>query len=75
MTGHLAALGAALSWTLASGLWRSLSNQGSALALNVWKNGLASLFFLPVLFTLPWHDNSTAVGWLLLSGVVGIWAY
>ena len=72
MTGHLAALGAALSWTLASGLWRSLSNQGSALALNVWKNGLASLFFLPVLFTLPWQDNSTAVGWLLLSGVVGI---
>jgi len=72
MTGHLAALSAALSWTLASGLWRSLSNKGSALALNAWKNGLASLIFLPVLSTLPWQDNSTAVGWLLLSGVVGI---
>lgn len=72
MTGQLAALSAALAWTLASGLWRSLSSQGSALVLNAWKNGLASLIFLPVLLTLPWRDNSGAAGWLLLSGVVGI---
>ena len=72
MTGQLAALSSALAWTLASGLWRSLSSQGSALVLNAWKNGLASLIFLPVLLTLPWRDNSGAAGWLLLSGVVGI---
>lgn len=72
MTGHFAALGAALAWTLASGLWRSLSNQGSALALNAAKNGMASLIFLPVLLTFPWGSNGSAVGLLLLSGVVGI---
>ena len=72
MTGHLAALGAALAWTLASGLWRSLSSRGSALALNAAKNGIACLIFLPVLVSLPWQDNRSAVGLLLLSGVVGI---
>ena len=72
MTGQFAALGAALAWTLASGLWRSLSHQGSALALNAGKNGMASLIFLPVLVSLPWLDNRDAVPWLLLSGVVGI---
>ena len=72
MTGHLAALGAALAWTLASGLWRSLSSQGSALALNAAKNGMACLVFLPVLLTFPWWDDSSAVGLLLLSGIVGI---
>ena len=72
MTGQFAALGAALAWTLASGLWRSLSHQGSALALNAWKNGMASLIFLPVLVSFPWLDNRDAVPWLLLSGVVGI---
>ena len=72
MTGQFAALGAALAWTLASGLWRSLSHRGSALALNAWKNGMASLIFLPVLVSLPWLDNRDAVPWLLLSGLVGI---
>ena len=72
MTGQFAALGAALAWTLASGLWQSLSHQGSALALNAWKNGMASLIFLPVLVSLPWLDNRDSVPWLLLSGVVGI---
>ena len=72
MTGQFAALGAALAWTLASGLWRSLSHQASALALNAWKNGMASLIFLPVLVSLPWLDNRDAVPWLLLSGLVGI---
>ena len=72
MTGQFAALGAALAWTLASGLWRSLSHQGSALALNAWKNGMASLIFLPVLVSLPWLDNRDAIPWLFLSGVVGI---
>ena len=49
MIGAMAALAAALAWTTASGLWRSLSDQGSALQLNALKNGLATLLFLPVL--------------------------
>ena len=71
MTGQFAALGAALAWTLASGLWRSLSHQGSALALNAWKNGMASLIFLPVLVSLPGWTTATCP-MALLSGVVGI---
>lgn len=72
MTGQLAAIGAALSWTVASGLWRSVSGGGSALTLNGLKNGLACLVFLPVLLTIPWLDNREAVVGLLLSGAIGI---
>ena len=72
MIGVMAALAAALAWTTASGLWRSLSDQGSALQLNALKNGLATLLFLPVLALLPWQDNAAAIAMLLLSGGVGI---
>ncbi len=72
MIGVVAALAAALAWTTASSLWRSLSDQGSALQLNTLKNGLATLLFVPVLALLPWQDNAAAIGWLVLSGGVGI---
>ena len=72
MSGVMAALAAALAWTTASGLWRSLSDLGSAVRLNAIKNGIASLLFLPVLATLPWQDETTAVLLLLLSGLIGI---
>ena len=72
MAGLLAALGAAMVWTTASSLWRSVSSSGSALQLNTVKNGLATLLFLPVLLSLPWGDNGQGVALLLLSGVIGI---
>jgi drug/metabolite transporter (DMT)-like permease len=70
--GHQAALAAAMAWTTASALWRSLSQFGTAIELNGLKNGLALLFFLPFLFTLPWTDQTRAIVVLLLSGVIGI---
>jgi drug/metabolite transporter (DMT)-like permease len=70
--GHQAALAAAMAWTTASALWRSLSQFGTAIELNGLKNGLALLFFLPFLFTLPWTDQTGAIVVLLLSGVIGI---
>ncbi|MDA7677274.1 MAG: EamA family transporter [Parasynechococcus sp.] len=70
--GHQAALAAAMAWTTASALWRSLSQFGTAIELNGLKNGLALLFFLPFLFTLPWTDQIGAIVVLLLSGVIGI---
>ncbi|EAU71825.1 hypothetical protein BL107_13495 [Synechococcus sp. BL107] len=70
--GHQAALAAAMAWTAASALWRSLSQFGTAIELNGLKNGLALLFFLPFLFTLPWTDQTRAIVVLLLSGVIGI---
>ena len=61
-----------MAWTTASALWRSLSQFGTAIELNGLKNGLALLFFLPFLFTLPWTDQIGAIVVLLLSGVIGI---
>ena len=72
MTGVLAALGAAMAWTGASALWRSLSGRMTAIRLNAMKNGLASLLFLPVLLTLPRDCAPQAVVLLLLSGLIGI---
>ena len=72
MTGLVAALAAAMAWTGASALWRSLSGAGTALELNGLKNGLATILFLPVLITVPWKDQTSAVLLLLLSGVAGI---
>ena len=71
MTGVLAALGAAMAWTGASALWRSLSGRMTAIRLTM-KNGLASLLFLPVLFTLPRDCAPQTVMLLLLSGLIGI---
>ena len=70
--GHQAAIAAAMSWTTASALWRSLSQFGTAIELNGLKNGLALLFFLPFLITLPWANQTGAVVVLLLSGLIGI---
>ncbi len=72
MTGVLAALGAAMAWTGASALWRSLSGRMTAIRLNAMKNGLASLLFLPVLLTLPLNTEMQAVLLLLISGLIGI---
>jgi len=72
MTGVLAALGAAMAWTGASALWRSLSGRVTAIRLNAMKNGLASLLFLPVLLTLPHDTELQDVLLLLLSGLIGI---
>lgn len=72
MSGELAALSAALMWTLASGLWRTLGSHATAVQLNGLKNGLATLLFLPVLLEIPWRDQPMGVAALLLSGGVGI---
>ena len=72
MTGVLAALGAAMAWTGASALWRSLSGRVTAIRLNALKNGLASLVFLPVLLMLPRGTEAEAVLLLLISGLIGI---
>ena len=61
-----------MAWTTASALWRSLSRFGTAIELNGLKNGLALLFFLPFLITLPWANQTGAVVVLLLSGLIGI---
>ena len=72
LIGHQAALAAAMAWTTASSLWRSLSPFGTAIELNGLKNGIALLLFLPFLISLPWTDQGGAIAVLLLSGLIGI---
>ena len=75
MTGvYWRPLVAAMAWTGASALWRSLSGTDvTAIRLNAMKNGLASLLFLPALLTLPQkHRMWRLMLLLLLSGLIGI---
>jgi drug/metabolite transporter (DMT)-like permease len=72
LTGALAALAAALCWTLASSLWHRLPTSLSAVQLNLLKNLLALVLLAPALALQPWR-----VGWeplllLAASGVLGI---
>jgi len=70
--GVLAALAAALCWTLASFCWRRLPCSLGAIELNLLKNAVGLVLLLP-LQPLLWR-TMTAEAWLLLaaSGALGI---
>ena len=73
LIGALAALAAALCWTLSSALWRRLPTSLTAAQLNLLKNLLALVLLAPALAVVPWHG--AAGGPLLLlaaSGALGI---
>ena len=70
--GLIAALSASFSWTLSCYLWRSQTNFFSASQLNLIKNIIAFLFFLPIAFTVNWVSEFKPIIILLLSGVIGI---
>ena len=83
LIGVVAALAAALCWTLASSLWRRLPTSLGPGQLNLLKNLVALALQLPLLLALVaigaagdgWAAGSGAAGsaaLLLLSGVVGI---
>ena len=54
LIGALAALAAALCWTLASSLWRRLPTSLSGAELNLLKNWLALAMLLPLVLGRPW---------------------
>jgi len=70
--GVLAALAAALCWTVSSALWRQLPTSLTAAQLNLLKNWLALLLLLPALLARPWSHQPQALVLLGLSGVLGI---
>ena len=72
MLGIFSALGAAFAWTTASAIWRSIPTSLNSLKLNGLKNLIASIIFLPFLFTVPWLEEWRAIILLLLSGCIGI---
>ena len=77
LIGVMAALAAALCWTLASGLWRRLPTSLGSGQLNLLKNLVALALQLPLLLVLvgvgaAGSGGAGPVVLLLLSGVVGI---
>jgi drug/metabolite transporter (DMT)-like permease len=72
LIGALAALAAALCWTLASSLWRRLPTSLSGAELNLLKNWLALAMLLPLVLGRPWPEAQGPLLLLALSGVLGI---
>lgn len=68
----LAALVAALCWTLSSLLWRRLATSLTAAQLNLLKNLLALALLLPLAQAEAWRLSSRALLLLAASGVLGI---
>ena len=67
MIGVIAAISASFFWTLACFIWRSQTKYLPAIEINVIKNIIAALIFLPLIFTFNWFANIYLVSILLLS--------
>ena len=72
MIGFFAAISAVFSWTLACSIWRRESKKILPRQINIYKNVLASIFFLPVALTINWFSDLPSIFLLTLSGIVGI---
>ena len=72
MIGIISAFGAAISWTYACFIWRSQTEKYKSIDINLVKNLIAFLIFLPVFFNFSVFTDSKSILTLLLSGVIGI---
>ena len=72
MIGIISAFGAAISWTYACFIWRSQTEKYKSIDINLVKNIIAFLIFLPVLINFSVLIDSKSMLTLLLSGVIGI---
>ena len=72
MIGIISALGAAISWTYACFVWRTQTEKYQSIDINLVKNIIAFLIFLPVLINISVLDDLKSIITLLLSGVIGI---
>ena len=72
MIGIISAFGAALSWTYACFIWRSQTEKYKSIDINLVKNIIAFLIFLPTFINISVLIDSKSILTLLLSGVIGI---
>ena len=72
MFGIVSALGAASSWTFACYLWRQQTKYFSAAQINITKNIIALIIFLPVILTFDFQSSFKEIFILFLSGIIGI---
>ena len=72
MIGIFSAFGAAISWTYACFIWRSQTEKYKSIDINLVKNIIAFLIFLPAFINFSFLVDSKYILTLLLSGVIGI---
>jgi drug/metabolite transporter (DMT)-like permease len=71
--GVIAALGSAASWALGTILFKGVGAEFSSMAMTFIKSLAGALLLLILLFMIGWtRPQSSALGWLALSGVLGI---
>ena len=72
MIGFFAAISAVFFWTFACSIWRKESENLLPRQINIYKNVLASILFLPIILTISWSSNISSIFVLTISGIVGI---
>lgn len=72
MIGIFSAFGAAISWTYACFIWRSQTEKYKSIDINLVKNIIAFLIFLPAFINLSVLNDLKSIITLLFSGVIGI---
>tara|TARA_Y100000768_G_scaffold244517_1_gene185369 strand:+ start:104 stop:979 length:876 start_codon:yes stop_codon:yes gene_type:complete len=72
LIGIISAFGAAISWTYACFIWRSQTEKYKSIDINLVKNIIAFLIFLPTFINYSVLIDSKSIFTLLLSGVIGI---
>ena len=72
MIGIISAFGATISWTYACFVWRTQTEKYQSIDINLVKNIIAFLIFLPAFFNISVVNDLKSLLTLLLSGVIGI---
>ena len=72
MIGILSAFGAATSWTYACFIWRSQTQKYKSIDINLIKNIIAFLIFIPAFINLNSTTELKNTFILLISGIIGI---
>ncbi len=72
MIGIFSAFAAAISWTYACFIWRSQTVKYKSIDINLVKNIIAFLIFLPAFINISVLNDLKSIIILLMSGVIGI---
>ncbi len=72
MIGIFSAFAAAISWTYACFIWRSQTVNYKSIDINLVKNIIAFLIFLPAFINISVLNDLKSIIFLLISGVIGI---
>ena len=72
MIGIISAFGAAISWTYACFIWRAQTEKYKSVDINLLKNIIAFLIFIPSLINLNYLAEFKSIFLLILSGIIGI---